>query len=157
MVNLEWSFWGHVEGDCKCCQQKHGENNHPHKCNENPSKHNYVDANTGEVGTESNQVNPRQKDGNHPNLPLPFQRTHAWCPEHWHKDDGEYKHGNFEKLDPVTNVTLWLIAELRGLHKQTDWCKNYDDHSTSKPRSTTPFCELIKKMPGRVKHLPLGS
>ena len=54
VANLKLCFWeGHVEGDCKCGQQKHGENDHIQKSNKNFSKHDNVDARAGKFGTES--------------------------------------------------------------------------------------------------------
>ena len=61
VANLKLWFWeGHVEGDCKCGQQKHRENDHLQKRKKNISKHYDIDAHAGKLGAKSNQVNPCQ-------------------------------------------------------------------------------------------------
>ena len=61
VANLKLCFWeGHVEGNCKCAQQKHRENDHLQKRTKNSSKHDDIDARAGELGKKSNQVNPCQ-------------------------------------------------------------------------------------------------
>ena len=49
-----------MEGDCKCDQQKHGENDHLQKSKKNSSKHDDIDPRAGELSKKSNQVNPCQ-------------------------------------------------------------------------------------------------